>query len=69
METGGKEALALKVPFDEVYTLELNMESLKREFKLDFVMMNVNDAAENSSKLFKNAAGNTLPGKPQIIFE
>ena len=38
METGGKEALALKVPFDEVYTLELNMESLKREFKLDFVV-------------------------------
>jgi len=65
----GKDALALELPFVERELLNSNLENLKKEFKLEEILIIEADEARTSTdKLTVTAANNSLPGKPQTIF-
>jgi hypothetical protein len=65
----GKDALALELPFIERELVNSNIENLKKEFKLEEILIvEADDARSSTDKLTITAANNSLPGKPQIIF-
>lgn len=70
VRNAGQSALKEQLGYNERQVLKSYIDILKKEFGVEEILIvEAEEAAKSSNKIFVTAANNSLPGRPQLVFE